>query len=78
MSQEGIKIVKLDNVYNLNTDASNYNNNNSNNKPKKPRKSKYVNKHRGAMFWFNYIIDYVSKFKPKYRDYNRFLIYRKK
>ena len=46
MSQEGIKIVKLDNVYNLNTDASNYNNNsnNSNNKPKKPRKSKYVNK----------------------------------
>ena len=41
-------------------------------------KSKYVNKHRGAMFWLNYIIDYVSKFKPKYRDYNRFLIYRKK
>ena len=44
MSQEGIKIVKLDNVYNLNTDTSNYNNKNSNSKPKKPRKSKYVNK----------------------------------
>ena len=44
MSQEGIKIVKLDNVYNLNTDTSNYNNKSNNSKPKKPRKSKYVNK----------------------------------
>ena len=42
MSQEGIKIVKLDNVYNLNTDISN-------NKPKKPRKSKYVNKKKNKL-----------------------------
>ena len=41
-------------------------------------KSRYVNKHRGAMFWFDYIVDYVTKFKPKYREFNRFLVYRKK
>ena len=41
-------------------------------------KSRYVNTHRGAMFWFDYIVDYVTKFKPNYREYNRWLVYRKK
>ena len=40
--------------------------------------SRYVKRHRGAMFWFDYIVDYVTKFKPKYREFNRWLVYRKK
>ena len=31
-----------------------------------------------AHYWFNYIVNYVQNFKPKHRDFNRFLIYRKK
>lgn len=29
-------------------------------------------------FWLDYIYDYVSSYKPKYKNYNRWLVYRKK
>ena len=30
------------------------------------------------MYWFDYIVDYMKRFNPQYKEYNRFLIYRKK
>jgi len=34
--------------------------------------------HRETMQWFNYIVDYIKKTKTSYRDFNRWLVYRKK
>ena len=31
-----------------------------------------------AKYWLDYIVNYVINFKPKYKDYNRWLVYRKK
>ena len=31
-----------------------------------------------AHYWLNYIVKYIQNFRPKYKDFNRFLIYRKK
>ena len=39
---------------------------------------KRVDSCRNAMYWFDYIVDYMKRFNPQYKEYNRFLIYRKK
>ena len=43
----------------------------------------YIDKYIGpfnynAKYWFDYILDYVTNTKIKYKHFNRFLVYRKK
>ncbi|SVB65981.1 uncharacterized protein METZ01_LOCUS218835, partial [marine metagenome] len=48
-------------------------------KNKKTRFNNYQHKDGlSAKYWLDYIVNYVKNFKPKYREYNRWLIYRKK
>ena len=37
-----------------------------------------VNQKRSGKYWFDYIVDYVTNTKIKYKHFNRFLVYRKK
>jgi len=48
-------------------------------KNKKTRFNNYQQKDGlKAKYWLDYIVNYVKNFKPAYRDFNRFLIYRQK
>jgi MoaA/NifB/PqqE/SkfB family radical SAM enzyme len=48
-------------------------------KNKKTRSNNYQQKDGlKAKYWLDYIVNYVKNFKPAYKDFNRFLIYRQK